>query len=169
MNKSHVTERHTDTVGVITGGAQGVGFAIARQLVAEGCRKLILASRDRTKGERAAAELSALGCHARFVSLDLQNSKACLDLIDTAVREFGTITGLVNAAALAERGTLLDTPLETWDNIFFTNVRAPFFLMQGFVKHRLAHGGGGSPVLPIAAALVPVPVGNGRHFLDDHA
>jgi len=87
-----------------------VGFAIARQLVAEGCRKLILASRDRIKGEKATTELSALGCQARFVSLDLQKAKACLELIDTAVREFGTVNALVNAAALAERGALMDTP-----------------------------------------------------------
>jgi len=143
---SDLNRRHVNTVGVVTGGAQGVGLAIARQLVAEGCRKLILAGRDTSKGQRATTELDTLGCEVRFVSLDLQDVSACLKLIETAVHEFGDVTALVNAAALGERGTLVDTSPEFWDNMFFTNVRAPFFLMQGFVKHRLANGGGGSIV-----------------------
>ena len=44
------------------------------------------------------------------------------------------------------RGTLLDTSVELWDQMFNTNVRGPFFLMQGFVKHRLDRGGGGAIV-----------------------
>jgi NAD(P)-dependent dehydrogenase (short-subunit alcohol dehydrogenase family) len=143
---SSSTQNHGETAAVITGGAQGVGFAIARQLAAEGCRRLVLAGRDPDKGDRAAAELKALGCSVRFVSVDLQNVDACLGLIDTTVAEFGTINALVNAAALGARGTLVDTSLELWDQMFDTNARAPFFLMQGFVKHRLAQGGGGSIV-----------------------
>lgn len=136
-------QRHADTVAVITGGAQGVGLAIARQLAAEGCRRLVLAGRDAAKGETAVAELSGLGCSVRFVPLDLQDTDACLGLIDSAVAEFGTVTALVNAAALGARGTLVDTSVALWDQMFDTNARAPFFLMQGFVRHRLARGGGG--------------------------
>jgi NAD(P)-dependent dehydrogenase (short-subunit alcohol dehydrogenase family) len=133
-------QRHKDTAAVITGGAQGVGFAIARQLTAEGCRRLVLAGRDADKGERAAAELCGLAGKARFISLDLQDVDACLGLIDMAVAELGTANALVNAAALGARGTLVDTSPELWDQMFDTNVRAPFFLMQGFVKRRLTPG-----------------------------
>jgi NAD(P)-dependent dehydrogenase (short-subunit alcohol dehydrogenase family) len=143
---SDLNQRHKDTAAVITGGAQGVGFAIARQLAAEGCRRLILAGRDADKGAKAAAELTGLGCAVRFVPTDLQQVEACLGLIDSAVAEFGTVNALVNAAALGARGTLVDTSPELWDQMFDTNARAPFFLMQGFVKHRLAQGGGGSIV-----------------------
>lgn len=143
---SDMNQRHVDTVAVITGGAQGVGLAIARQLVAEGCRKLVLAGRDASKGDKAVAELSAQGCEVRFVPLDLQDVDACLGLIDAAVEQFGTVTALVNAAALGARGTITDTSVELFDQMFNTNVRAPFFLMQGFVKHRLTQGGSGSIV-----------------------
>lgn len=139
-------QRHNDTAAVVTGGAQGVGFAIARRLAAEGCRRLVLAGRDADKGGRAAAELSALGGTVRFISLHLQDVDACLGLIDAAVAALGTVNALVNAAALGARGTLVDTSPELWDQMFDTNVRAPFFLMQGFVKHRLAQDGGGSIV-----------------------
>ena len=141
-----VDRRHEDTAAVITGGAQGVGLAIARQLAAQGCRRLILAGRDADKGAKAAAELAELGCAVRFVPTDLQQVEACLGLIDAAVAELGTVNALVNAAALGARGTLVDTSPELWDRMFDTNARAPFFLMQGFVKHRLTRGGGGAIV-----------------------
>jgi NAD(P)-dependent dehydrogenase (short-subunit alcohol dehydrogenase family) len=141
-----LNKRHESTAAVITGGAQGVGLAIARRLAAEGCRRLVLAGRDAGKGARAAAELAELGCKARFIPLDLQDVDACLALIERAVAELGTVDALVNAAALGARGTLLDTSPKLWDEMFATNARAPFFLMQGFVKHRLAQGGGGSIV-----------------------
>lgn len=143
---SNLNQRHAQTVAVITGGAQGVGFAIARQLVEEGCRRLVLAGRDADKGARAAGDLVKQGCEARFVPLDLQDVDACIGLIDKAVEQFGTVNALVNAAALGARGTLIDTTPEQWDQMFDTNARAPFFLMQGFVKHRLSQGGQGAIV-----------------------
>lgn len=141
-----LNQRHASTAAVITGGAQGVGLAIARRLAAEGCRRLALAGRDAGKGARAVAEIGELGCEARFFTLDLEDVDACLGLIERAVAELGTVDALVNAAALGARGTLLDTSPALWDEMFATNARAPFFLMQGFVKHRLAQGGGGAIV-----------------------
>jgi NAD(P)-dependent dehydrogenase (short-subunit alcohol dehydrogenase family) len=141
-----VAARHADTAAVVTGGAQGVGHAIAARLVAEGCRRLVLAGRDADKGARAAEGFAAQGCTVRFVPLDLRDVEACLALIDVAVAELGTVTALVNAAALGARGTLVDTSPALFDQMFATNIRAPFFLMQGFVRHRLAAGGGGSIV-----------------------
>lgn len=138
--------RHAETVAIVTGGAQGVGYAIAHQLVTEGCTRVMLAGRDVAKGDRAVAELGELGAIARFVALDLQDTKACLGLVDRTVGEFGTVHALVNAAALGARGTLLDTSVELWDQMFNTNVRGPFFLMQAFVKERLEKGGGGAIV-----------------------
>ena len=143
---SEPANRHTSTAAVVTGGAQGVGHSIATRLVAEGCRRLVLAGRDAEKGARAAEGFAAQGVTVRFVPLDLQDVDACLALIDTAVAELGEVNALVNAAALGARGTLTDTSPELFDQMFATNVRGPFFLMQGFVRHRLARGGGGSIV-----------------------
>lgn len=143
---SEIAKRHTDTVAVITGGAQGVGFAIARQLAAEGCRKITLAGRDTGKGAKACAKLEKLGCEAQFVPTDMASATAPLELMAAAIKAHGPVNALVNAAALGARGTLLDTTPTLWDQIFDTNARGPFFLMQGFVKHRLAQGGGGSIV-----------------------
>jgi len=150
---SDLNTRHQHTAAVITGGAQGSGFAIARQLIAEGAKKIMLAGRDTRKGDKAVQELSALGSEVAFVSLDLQDTAACLALIDSAVARFGSINALVNAAASTARGGLLDTTESMWDEMFNTNARGPFFLMQGFVKHRKAQGGGGAILNILSQAI----------------
>jgi NAD(P)-dependent dehydrogenase (short-subunit alcohol dehydrogenase family) len=135
--------RHTETVAVVTGGAQGVGLAIATRLADEGCTRLVLTGRNAEKGAKAVTAFAERGVKALFVPLDLQDVPGCLGLIDTAVAEFGTVTALVNAAALGARGTIADTSQALFDEMFATNVRGPFFLMQGFIRHRLSQGGGG--------------------------
>jgi NAD(P)-dependent dehydrogenase (short-subunit alcohol dehydrogenase family) len=47
---------------------------------------------------------------------------------------FGRVDALVNAAAITDRGTILDTSPELFDRMFAVNVRAPFFLMQEAIK-----------------------------------
>ena len=63
-----------------------------------------------------------------------------------AIERFGTINGLVNAAATSARGSLVETTPELFDQIFNTNVRGPFFLMQGVVKRLLETNAPGSIV-----------------------
>ena len=141
---SDMTTRHADTAAVVTGGGQGVGLAIARQMVAEGCRRIVLAGRSADKVEAAAATLRRQDVKAKAVALDLTDVGACLALIDTAVAELGAVTALANAAALGARDSVVDCTVDQFDRMFATNVRAPFFLIQGFVKHRIAQGGGGA-------------------------
>lgn len=138
--------RNADTVAIVTGGAQGLGLAVARQLVAEGATRMVLAGRDAGRGRQAVDHLQALGARAVFVRTDIADPDACLALVDAAVQAMGTVNALVNAAANPARGTLLDTDVAVWDDLFATNARGPFFLMQGFVRHRIEHGGGGAIV-----------------------
>jgi NAD(P)-dependent dehydrogenase (short-subunit alcohol dehydrogenase family) len=66
----------------------------------------------------------------RFVQTDLESVDDCRKLIACTDSRFGRIDVLVNAAAMTDRGTILDTDPALFDRIFATNVRAPFFLMQ---------------------------------------
>lgn len=138
--------RNRNTRAVITGGGQGLGLAIARRLAKEGAPSIVLGGRDTVKGEAAAAEVRALGPECIFVSADISKADDCYRLIDTAIETFGTVNGLVNAAALTSRGTLLDTSLDLWDEHMNTNARGPFLLMQRMVRHLVDTGAPGSIV-----------------------
>jgi NAD(P)-dependent dehydrogenase (short-subunit alcohol dehydrogenase family) len=139
-------ERNAGLRAIVTGGAQGIGFAVARQLVSEGCRALVLVGRSPEKGARAVAEIEKLGAEAIFVSADVSSPDECARAVEAGLKRFGTINGLVNAAASSARGTLADTDPELFDKLFATNVRGPFFMMQGLVRHLLAEKKPGSIV-----------------------
>jgi NAD(P)-dependent dehydrogenase (short-subunit alcohol dehydrogenase family) len=138
--------RNKTTTAIITGGAQGLGFAIAERLAREGARGIVLSGRSVEKGEKAAASIQSLGTDCVFVKADVSNAEDCFKLVAAALERFESINGLVNAAALPDRGTLLDTSPELLDRMFHTNVRGPFLLMQGVVRHLTETGQPGSIV-----------------------
>lgn len=117
-------------IAVVTGGTQGLGETIARQFAARGAAGLVISGRNRARGEAVAAELTAAGCRTVFAEGDLAELDAVRRVVAAADREFGKLHALVNAAALTDRGTILDTSPELFDRMFAVNVRAPFFLMQ---------------------------------------
>jgi NAD(P)-dependent dehydrogenase (short-subunit alcohol dehydrogenase family) len=130
-------DRNSQTRAIVTGGAQGIGFAVAAALADEGCRALALIGRSQEKGDRAVAHFKQSGVDAIFISADVSKVADCKRAVATAISHFGTINALVNAAATSARGSLVETSEEVFDQIFQTNVRGPFFLMQGVVAHLL--------------------------------
>ena len=138
--------RNGNTRAIITGGTQGLGFAIARRLVEEGAKSIVISGRNAAKGEAAAEKLRALGTECIFVRADMGNADDCKRLVAAALDQFGGVNALVNSAAETGRGTLLDTSLETWDKHFNTNARGPFLTMQGVVRHLVDTGQPGSIV-----------------------
>ena len=129
-----IQNQNAETKAIVTGGAQGIGFAIANQLVAEGCKSIALIGRDKDKGAKAVAKLEAAGAQAIFISADISDEKSALSVVDQAMKKFGVINALANAAATSARASLLETTRENFDFIFHTNVLGPMLLMQGVVK-----------------------------------
>ncbi|MBN3755663.1 SDR family oxidoreductase [Paraburkholderia sp. Tr-20389] len=125
-------------VAIVTGGSQGLGAAIARLFVERGARGIVICGRATEKGEAKARELGMLGeangTKVVFVQADLSNVDDCRNVVACADRHFGRVDVLVNAAALTDRGTILDTDPALFDRMFATNVRAPFFLMQETIR-----------------------------------
>jgi NAD(P)-dependent dehydrogenase (short-subunit alcohol dehydrogenase family) len=131
---------HRETVAVITGGTQGLGLAIARALLADGCSRMIIAGRAVAKGEEAAAALRATGADVRFLPVDMGKPEEAQALIDRAIARFGTVNALVNAAAATDRGGILDATPDAWDNLMAVNARGPFFALQRFAQAAMAAG-----------------------------
>ena len=121
-------------VALITGGSQGLGYAVAQRLVSEGASGLLLVGRDRVKGVAAAASLASLDCRAEFVAADLAGTDACEAVIEALDTAFGTCHSFVNCAAITDRGTVWDTTPELWDAMLAVNVKAPGLLSQGVAR-----------------------------------
>lgn len=132
---------------IVTGGTQGLGLAVARQLQAGGAAGLVLVSR--TKGQEAVAALQTETCRVRHISTDLADAEATMAVVSQAEALLGsnvTISGLVNAAAITERGNLFTTTAADFDKQFAINARAPFLLTQALAQHLVARHARGSVV-----------------------
>jgi len=128
---------------IVTGGTQGLGREIALHLAGEGAAAVTICGRNQDNGRAAAAEISETGCSCSYVPADLFYEKDCRNVVARAIRKFGRVDGLVNAAGLTNRGTLEDTTVELWDLLLNVNARAPFILMQDVVrsmKEQKIHG-----------------------------
>lgn len=143
-------------IAVITGGAQGLGAAVAHQFAAAGAAGLVLCGRSAQKGRAVAAEIAAsASIEVHFVAADLAEAADCGAVIAEADARFGRIDILVNAAGLTDRGTLLDTTPDLFDRLFAVNTRAPFFMMQGAARLMIREGSRGRS--SISARPRPMP------------
>jgi NAD(P)-dependent dehydrogenase (short-subunit alcohol dehydrogenase family) len=131
---------HHEPVAVIAGGTQGLGLAIAEQLVTEGCTKLVVSGRRRAEGEAAAMALRERGADAHFVPADMGRVEDAIGLVNRAAERFGKVTALVNAAATTERGSILDCSPDDFDRHISVNTRGPFFALQRFAQLAIAAG-----------------------------
>ncbi|GGW38759.1 short-chain dehydrogenase [Gemmobacter lanyuensis] len=130
---------------VITGATQGLGAAIARRLAAAGAEGIIITGRNAERGARVAREIAEThGIAAHFLRADLARVEDCRAVLAKADRLFGRVDVLVNAGASTTRGTILDTSPETFDALFATNVRGPYFLMQEAIRLMIAKGTSGA-------------------------
>lgn len=122
---------------LVTGATQGLGAAIARRLAAAGAAGVVITGRNMTRGEAVRASLVAMGTVAHFIRADFGRVEDCRHAIAETDRLFGRIDVLVNAGALTDRGTILDTSPELFDRMFAVNVRGPYFLMQEAIKRMI--------------------------------
>jgi NAD(P)-dependent dehydrogenase (short-subunit alcohol dehydrogenase family) len=129
-------------VMVVTGAAQGVGEATARLMAARGAAGLALLDRNRAGIEALAEELGRAGTPCEPIPVELERVEECFAAIDRAAARFGTLSGLVNAAALTDRGTIDNTTVELFDRLIAVDARAPFFLIQRILPHLRRAGGG---------------------------
>ena len=128
-------------VCVVTGATLGLGAAIARRLAAAGAKGIVITGRNSERGAQVAQDIAqAHSIPAHFLKADFAQVEDCRSVISETDRLFGRIDVLVNAGASTARGTIIDTSPETFDALFNTNVRGPYFLMQEAIRLMIAKG-----------------------------
>jgi NAD(P)-dependent dehydrogenase (short-subunit alcohol dehydrogenase family) len=118
--------RLQDKVILITGAAQGIGFACARQAASEGAT-VILADIQKERGEQSAATLRNQGAQAHFLPVDLREESQVAALLDQTIRAHKKLDGLVNNAGWFPRATLEQTTTDLWEEVLHVNLRSAFY------------------------------------------
>ncbi|MBB3862150.1 NAD(P)-dependent dehydrogenase (short-subunit alcohol dehydrogenase family) [Novosphingobium hassiacum] len=114
--------RLTGKVALVTGGAKGIGNAIARRFVEEGAR-VALAARTI---EQASAAAQALGEGVLPLALDTTSDAQWRAAIDAIDQEWGGLNVLVNCAGVTIGASLVDTDDANWNQHMDVNLRGPF-------------------------------------------
>lgn len=116
---------------LITGAAKRLGAALARDLHQRGMDIVIHYNRSGDEARSLADELNeGRPESAALVQADLNNATAAVDVIDAAVDFHGKLDALINNASSFYPTPVADASPEQWDDLFNTNLKAPFFLAQ---------------------------------------
>ncbi|MDI3297951.1 MAG: 2,4-dienoyl-CoA reductase [Bacillota bacterium] len=143
--------RFEGKAALVTGGGTGLGYAMSRMLLEEGAR-VVIASRNRERLERAAEELSrATGGRVLPMALDVRDAEAVERVVAEAVERLGRLDFLVNNAAgnfvvraeeLSPRG---------WDAVVGIVLDGSFYCSRAFGRQAIARGSSGA-ILNIVAS-----------------
>jgi NAD(P)-dependent dehydrogenase (short-subunit alcohol dehydrogenase family) len=110
-----------DRVAVVTGGAAGIGEAIARTLAAEGCYVCIL-DRDGRAARKIAAALTDSGLQAQSTAVDVGDPAAVTHTFDEICANRNRVDILVNAAGVLSTGLVADLPVAEWGRVSQVNL-----------------------------------------------
>ncbi|MHA1563797.1 MAG: SDR family NAD(P)-dependent oxidoreductase, partial [Alphaproteobacteria bacterium] len=125
-------------VAVVTGGASGIGQAIATLFAKKGAMVAIV---DRDEGA-AASQAAALGPSCKAFTCDVSDVAAIGTMAGDVVAAFGKIDILVNSAGVIHLAPAETLSAEAWDQTFEVNLRGIFLVCQSIGRHMIANGGG---------------------------
>jgi NAD(P)-dependent dehydrogenase (short-subunit alcohol dehydrogenase family) len=135
MNQLDFGGRHA----VVTGGATGLGFAIAQRLIASG-GGVTLWDRDEAAAGKAAA---ALGTRARAVAVDVSQHASVCAAVQATLQHAPRVDALVNSAGITGPNVKLwDYPMDDWRQVMDVNLNALFICCREWVPHMRANNYG---------------------------
>jgi 3-oxoacyl-[acyl-carrier protein] reductase len=140
---------------VVTGGARGIGRAIALAFAQEGADVAVLDQNDQL-AQKTAHDMQVLGASAFAIPVDVSNETSVASAFEQTERTFGPIDVLVNNAGIGGNALLVDLSIEDWDRMIAVNLRSVFLctrlVIPGMINRRwgrvisissqLAHKGG---------------------------
>jgi 2-deoxy-D-gluconate 3-dehydrogenase len=159
----------TGRVALVTGAAQGFGFAAARRL-AEAGSAVLLTDRRGDRVEAAAGRLDAYAGRIAWAVGDVSAPDEVDALVAAAVACFGRLDVLVNNAAAYSNVRLEEMPLDRFAGVLDVNVNGAFWCARQAARQMLAQGGGGVIVnITSIDALHPTSVGMSHYTTSKHA
>jgi NAD(P)-dependent dehydrogenase (short-subunit alcohol dehydrogenase family) len=146
-------------IALITGGARGIGFAIASALAREGAT-IAIGDINAEAANAAADKLKAAGAQAHGFALNVADARSVEGMMRDIVTQLGRLDILVNNAGVGGNTPFLETTLENWNRIISINLTGAFIVAQACAKQMGAQGHGGK-IINIAS-LSGQRGGNGR-------
>lgn len=143
--------RLLDKVAIVTGGAQGLGLAIAHRFAQEGA-KVAVVDRNRAKAAEVAAEIGGIA-----LSIDLAEPESRNAIVPVVMEQLGPIDILVNCHGICLTEPMMEIQEEKWRRTFEINTGSTFFLIQAVAEAMIPRRTGAIVNLASNSAFLPKP------------
>jgi len=147
--------RLRDRVAIVTGGARGIGQAIALGFAREGAAVVVNDCRTDGQAREVVQSICSSGGRAIFVQADISDLSQHERLVTTTLEEFSRLDILVNNAGVEFREPFLQAQPEGWDRTLAVNLKGAYFLSQTAARTMMRSGG---RIINIASVHDTVPL-----------
>lgn len=132
---------HPHPVAIVTGSSRGIGRAIATQLASAGHEIVVNYVNNQAAALEVVEEVRQLGREAIGIQANVAVAEDRARLVQAATERWGRLDVLVNNAGITSPGRkdLLSATEESWDEVFATNLKGPFFLAQAAAQAMIGH------------------------------
>lgn len=143
-------------VVLVTGGSRGLGLALSRRFLHEGCH-LAICARDEEELERAQRDLHHYGPHVTIYKCDVTDRGQVNDLIEAVIDDYGGIDIVVNNAGMISVGPMDSMTLGDFEKAMEVNFWGPLHVVWSVLPHLREQGGGHIVNITSFAGKIPVP------------
>lgn len=140
-------------LAVVTGGARGIGLAMAQAFSQAGAT-VVLADRDVDAAERSAAEIVAAGGRAAAVGVDVTDHRAVAECAALVEERFGPVDVLAANAGIVRNEPALDTAPESWRAVVDVNLNGVFYTCVEFGRRMVARRRGSVVVTASMSGII---------------
>lgn len=119
---------------IVTGGAMGIGCAVAQILATRGAKVLII-DRAENEGLRMVSGITSQGGIAQFLKADVSDFNECLKAVNKAAEVFGRLDIVSNNAGIQKYGTAESTPENEWHEVINVNLNSVFYMCKAAIPH----------------------------------
>jgi len=144
-------------VTIISGGAQGIGFACGQRFARDGAR-VVLADINEKGGEAAADSIRDAGGDAMFVACDVGDKEQVNALVARTIEKHGRLDVMISNAAILHIADILDLEEEDFDRVVRVNLKGFFLTGQAAARQMVEQGKGGAIInMSSIQAVITLP------------
>ncbi|MEX1004738.1 MAG: glucose 1-dehydrogenase [Acidimicrobiia bacterium] len=157
------TYEYQDKVAIVTGGASGIGEAVAVTMAANGA-KVVVADYDQANGERVVKEIQAAGGEATFIDVDVSKPDQVENMVAKTVETYDRLDVAVNNAGVGGPSAAVgEYPIDGWKTVISINLDGVFYGMRYQIPAMLENGGGS--IVNMASILGSVAFANAPAYV----
>lgn len=151
-----MAEAFENKVVVVTGGAMGIGEAVAQKFC-ELKASVALLDRNEAKGKETTASLAAAGGRARFYACDVGAAAQVQRAMESAAADFGGVDVLAHCAGIQRYGNVVTTEEALWEEVMTVNLKSLYLLCRSAIPFMLQRGGGSIVAVGSVQSVAALP------------